>query len=546
MFFLLSFFWFIREGKIILFYLYLWQLKEYHIGRFLDHFRTEKGQRLILNKINLLKIGILFALLYFLFAEKQIGREEFLLFLGGLIVFLYFLEVLSVFKNLFQKTLKKPVLTKKTAFLIPIALLVEILVFFIVLAKTKDVFFFALWLLLFDICTPLISSFIVLFFQPLTVLLRNQIIKKARRKRVQHKDLSVVGITGSYGKTSTKEFLAIILSDKFKVLKTKQHQNSEVGISRCILNDLKPEHKVFIVEMGAYGRGGVRLLSDIVRPKIGILTGINEQHMALFGSQGKIIKTKYELIEALPKDGLAILNGNNKYCLDLYKMAGVAKRLYCAKKSEPEKMLQPDIWAEDIRVEKEFISFRVFAKGEEGADFRVNVLGKQNVSNILAAAVAAKELGMNLEEISRACLKIKPEQGTMKLLGNEKELNILDASYSANPDGVIADLEYLEIYPGKKVIIMPCLIELGKAAKEVHKRIGRKIGRICDLAIITTKEHFDKIKEGAMENRMKEENIVFSENPKEIIRRIDIFSVAGDVILLEGRVPKELIKELSK
>ena len=89
-------------------------------------------------------------------------------------------------------------------------------------------------------------------------------------------------------------------------MKTKEHQNSEVGISQCILNDLEPKHQIFICEMGAYNRGGIKLLASIAKPKIGILTGINEQHLATFGSLENIIKTKYEVIESLPSDGLAI------------------------------------------------------------------------------------------------------------------------------------------------------------------------------------------------------------------------------------------------
>jgi len=399
--------------------------------------------------------------------------------------------------------------------------------------------------LAFDISAPLISSLVVLLFQPFTVLLRYQIIKKAKIERLKHKDLLVIGITGSYGKTSTKEFLAIILSERFKVLKTREHQNSEVGISKCILDELKPEHEVFIVEMGAYGKGGIKLLSGIARPKIGILTGINEQHMALFGSQGKIAKTKYELIESLPKDGLAIFNGDNKYCLDFYKMTGVPKKLYTMEKPAPEAMMKVDIWAEDIKVEKENISFRVQTKEGETVSFKVNVLGKQNILNILAATLVAKELGMNLDEISEACLKIRPEQGAMKILRGKNGLNILDASYSANPEGVITDLNYLKIWPGKKVIIMPCLIELGKASKEVHKKIGKKIGEVCNFAIITTKERFFEIETGAGDAGMKKENIVFAEDTGEIMRRIDIFCVSGDVLLLEGRVPGKVIELLS-
>jgi len=514
MFYLLTIFWFIRTTKAVLFYLYLWQLKEYHVGRFIDHFRTAKGKKLIVNWLVLIKLIILLSR----------GIE--------ILVFVYFIETIFVFKNIFQKKLKKPVLTSKTALLVLAGLTLEV---FFVLSLRKE---FVFWLLLFDILVPLIVSLIILISQPLTVLLRDRfILEKAREKRKEHKNLVAIGITGSFGKTSTKEYLAAILSSKFNVLKTKEHQNSEVGISQCIINELGPEHEIFIAEMGAYNRGGIKLLSGIVKHKIGILAGINEQHLALFWSQNNIIKAKYELIENLAVNGLAIFNGDNKYCSDLYNKTVISKKLY---KSEPE----ADIWAQDIRLEKESILFKVKTKQGEEADFKVNVLGKQNVPDILGAVTAAKALGMSLEEISRAALSIKPEQGAMRLLPQKDNPGILDSSYSANPDGVIADLDYLETWPQKKIIVMPCLIELGKASKMIHKRIGRKVGQVCDLAIITTKERFKDIKQGAVEAGIKPESILFIEDAKKIVNQIKIFSNQGDIVLLEGRIPKEVIKSL--
>jgi len=541
MLFLLSILWLIRETKAILFYLYLWQLKEYHIGRFLDHFRTEKGKRLIFNSLNLLKILLISGFFIFPF------------YFPFILVALYTLEVAKALTDFFQKRLKKPVLTKKTVFLILAALLLEILFIFANWFRLTPSF--ALWLLIFDIFTLAIASGITLIFQPLVVLGRNQIIKKAKKKRDDFKNLLVIGITGSYGKTSTKEFLATILSEKFKVLKTAKHQNSEVGVSLCILNDLKPEHEIFIVEMGAYNRGGIKLLCDIIKPKIGVLTGINEQHMATFGSLENIIKAKYELIESLPRsesessllrglpeNGLAIFNGDNDYCYELYKKTKKPKKVYSLQSTISN--LPVDLYTSSIAVNREFLSFKVIDKNGESAIFKANLLGEQNISNILASAVCAKELGMTLEEITKACQKIESWQGGVELKKGINGLNIIDATYSANPDGVISHIDYLKIWPGKKVIIMPCLIELGKVSKRIHKEIGKKIGEVCDLSIITTREHFQEIGEGATEKGLKGENILFIENPKEIFEKIKNFCSHGDVVLLESRMPSQLINLL--
>ncbi len=558
---ILGIFWLVRTVKNTFFCLYLWQLKEYHIGRFISHFDTEKGKRLLLNPLNFLKVGFLFLVNVF--------------FISQILLIIYILESFQAVKNFFQKKLKLPVLTKKIIFLALVSIVLEITFLFSVYSFSTPKFL--QYLLVFDIFTLEIISLIVLFFQPLAALFRLMITKRAATKREKFKDLIVIGITGSYGKTSTKEFLSTILSEKFypvkshemgispeaklfnrvNVLKTKEHQNSEVGVSQCILKELKPEHQIFVVEIGAYNRGGIRLLCDIIKPKIGILTGINEQHMATFGSQENIIQGKYELIESLPEKGIAIFNGGNNYCLELYENTEISKRISMSNISTKEKIIKADAWTDNIVVEKEFLNFKVYTKDGQSSNFRVNLLGGQNVENILMAVIAAKELGMNLNEISEACKKIKLEQGGMRLIKN-KGFNVVESTYSSNPDGVIANLEYLRIWQGnpegkpsasygaRKVIIMPCLIELGKAAKEVHKRIGEKIGQICDLAIITTKDYFEEIKEGAIKSGMREENIMFSEDPEKIFKRIeeDLSSEAlakEGVILLQSRVPKELI-----
>jgi UDP-N-acetylmuramoyl-tripeptide--D-alanyl-D-alanine ligase len=295
--------------------------------------------------------------------------------------------------------------------------------------------------------------------------------------------------------------------------------------------------------MGAYGVGDIKLLSSIVKPEIGILTGINEQHLALFGSQENIINTKYELIESLPEKGLAIFNGDNKYCRELYKKTGINRKIYSISEltESPEEIIKADIWAENIKIEKEFVSFTARTKNNESAEFRVNALGIQSVLNLLAAILTAKELSMDLDEISKAAEKITSAQGAMKVFPGKENINIIDSSYSANSDGAIADLEYLKIYEAKKIIVMPCLIELGYASSEVHRAIGRKIGEVCTKAIITTKECFEEIKAGAIEAGMAQENISFMENPEEIAGTIAILCTTGDAVLLEGRVPKGLI-----
>lgn len=423
--------------KLFLFWLWLWQLKEYHTGRFRAHFEAQKVKK-ILSSFWRLKY------------PKFTGKVAVIFLLGTLLAIYWIFSDFS-------------------------------LIFLIIL-------------------TPFFCSLLVLLIQIPVVFWRKTIIAKATRKRERSKNLLVIGLVGSYGKTSTKEFLAAILSEKFKVLKTVGHQNSEVGISRCILNDLKPEHEIFVCEMGAYNKGGIKLLCNIAQPKIGIITGVNEQHLATFGNMENLLSAEggEELIESLPQDGLAFFNAKNEYCLNLYQRTKIKKILY----------------------------------GEN-----VKLAGLENIEG---AKAVARQLGMTEKEIEKACGKIGNKFPGIEIKKGVNGLNIIDATYSANPTGVIAHLEYLKVWPGKKVIVMPCLIELAGASAEIHRKIGKKINEVCDLAIITTKDRFKEIKEEAGEKA------VFLEGAKEIFGKIRDFCQEGDVVLLESRLAEELTKLLIK
>jgi UDP-N-acetylmuramoyl-tripeptide--D-alanyl-D-alanine ligase len=505
MFYLLVFFWFLRSLKAILFWLYLWQLKEYHIGRFWDHFKTFKGKKIFFNFVFIIKIILLFYAVALFFYPSSFPWYIY----GSWIIILaviYVAEILKALRDYFEGKLKKPVFSLKALFLF-LANMIFIGAFISFLfykAEMRLFYWFSLYLLLFDILTPLIVSAVSLILQPLTVIWRSRLIKKAKAKRDKFKDLLVIGITGSYGKTSTKDFLEKILSKKYKVLKTERNYNSEVGISRRILKDLNKDHQIFIVEMGAYNKGGIELLCRITSPKIGIVTGVNEQHLATFGSMENLLSAEggKELIENLPKDGTVFLNANNKYCQELYSQIKIKKFLYGGEAK--------------------------FLGGE----------------NILGAAAVARELSVGADEINKIVQGLANKIPGLEIKKITGELLVAKAVYSTNFDGIKAHLNYLKNnYPNnKKIIVMPCLIELGQASKEIHFKIGKEIARVCDLAVITTKDRFKEIKEGVTEEgTMKNENIIFSESPEEIFKKIKSFAREGDIILLEGRVPERLI-----
>jgi UDP-N-acetylmuramoyl-tripeptide--D-alanyl-D-alanine ligase len=531
--YLITLFWFLRQTKSVLFWLYLWQLKEYHIGRFIDHFRTWQGRKILFNKILVLKLIVFCGFLVLGLAGEPDGV---LVAFSTFLLLLYTAESAKMFLDLFGRRFKKPIFTFKMIFLFLASLLLEL--FYLLSSYYSEGF--VMQLLLFDIVTPLVVSGIVLLFQPAAYLLRDRIIRRAAARMKDFPGLLVIGITGSYGKTSTKELLAAILSQRFKVAKTREHRNSEIGVALSVLNDLKPEHEVFVVEMGAYNKGGIRLLCDIVKPKMGILTGINQQHLATFGSLDNIISAKYELIGSLPKDGTAFFNGNNKHCRKLYEKTEIAKKIVFFPSRNED-----DIFVEDVRERKETVSFRASDAKGDSADFTIKTIGVHNLENLMLAISCAHYLGMGIQEIASAVSKINSFQTGMKVVSGIGRFDVIDSTYSANPSGVMAHLEHLKLWRGKKVVVMPCLIELGEASEDVHREIGKKIGEVCDLAFIVNRGCVGEMAEGASESGGGEGKVFFSDSPREIAGKIRELGGEAGIMLLEGRLPKKIIASVT-
>lgn len=506
-----------RETKRLLFWLYLWQLKEYRWGRFLAHFRTSKGKSILKDGKRWLKLFLLLILWL---------SSGWLFYGAGVVVGLIFLvETLKAVWDLQRGSLKTPKLTVKTWVLTGMTLGAEFLVAGAVFNFELQILLVGL--LLFDILTPVVVTSLVWLLEPLVVLFKKRIFGKAGRKRNDLDQLMVVGITGSYGKTSTKEFLSKLLEDEFKVVKTEQHVNTEIGVAQTILEQVKPKHEIFVAEVGAYQKGEIERTCSFLKPGIGVLAGINEQHLATFSSQQNIIEGKYELVESLPEDGLAVFNGHNSYCRELYN-----------KTEKPKRLIGPegDLVADEVQVSKDSVSFKIGPHR-----FELEVLGKDPIQNFLMAVEVARELGVSLEKIAEVA-KRKEFGGAQNLI--QEDYNVVDSSYSGNPNSVIAHLNYLKEWEGKKVLVMPCLIELGAAAPKIHQQIGEKIAEVCDLAIFTTADYFEEVERGAIENGLKTNQIMLIEDSDEIFERLEGYTGEEDIILLESRVPEALKEKL--
>lgn len=367
-------------------------------------------------------------------------------------------------------------------------------------------------------------------------ILKKSLIKKAEYRRTQMKNLTVVGITGSFGKTSVKEFLYHFLADKHgldKVLKTERNTNTRLGLAQTILNELSDRHLFFVCEMGAYCIGEIARSAKLTQPSIGILTGINNQHLSLFGSQENIIKAKYELIQSLPPEGYSVFNGDSDYCIDLYRQSSGRKVLVSAEGSELAN------WrAKEVAVGKNSVNFKMVNREQEIL-ISAKLVGQQNVINLLLAGSVALVLGLSPKELSQAAKTLPTPSGGPRIIPY-RQASIINATYSSNPDGAQAHVEHLKLWSGRRVLVTPGFIELGPTAAEAHYQWGKTIGQNCQLAVFTHDRHLSSVRKGITEVG-GQTKLVVANKPEEIVRYLEEFSQQDDVILFEGRIPDQVI-----
>jgi UDP-N-acetylmuramoyl-tripeptide--D-alanyl-D-alanine ligase len=362
------------------------------------------------------------------------------------------------------------------------------------------------------------------------------IVQLATLRLRQRGDLIVVGVTGSYGKTSTKEILATLLGARYRVCKTAGSVNTPIGIARTVLRGLRPDDQVFVVEMGAYVRGNIHDLARLARPRIGVLTAIGEQHLERFGSVEAIAQTKYELIEALPADGLAVFNADNPGCRALAaRTRHVPVRTYGLDAVGGPR----DVTAVDLRTGPEGTEFTVRAAGYGEARVASPLLGRHNVANVLAATAVALELGLSLDEVAAAACGLAPVEHRLQLIHGQGGVTVIDDAYNSNPAGARAALAVLAEFPGRKVLVTPGMVELGALEAERHAELGREAAAVCDYVILIGQRRTAAIAAGARAAGFPPEHLFVVPNLKEATAQLGRLVTAGDVVLFENDLPDQ-------
>lgn len=382
-----------------------------------------------------------------------------------------------------------------------------------------------------------ISSILIL---PIELTINNYYLRDAR-KHIQALKPRIIGITGSYGKTSTKYILQQILSKKYSALMTPDSYNTPMGICKVIRGDLTPDHDIFIVEMGAYKRGDISELCRLAPPEIGILTAVGPQHLERFRSIENIAKAKYELIEALPSEGLAVINYDNDICAELADNThSVSVNRYSmeSRNSENEMIRYK---ANNIRQSDKGLSFNVYDDEEGQVEINTRLLGKHNVSNILGAIAVSRHCGMDLNEIHDALEKLEPVPHRLELKPVTTGVTVIDDSFNSNPDGAKAALEVLTDFVsengGKKVLVTPGMVELGEREYEENKKLGIHAAKVCDLVILVGLETTDAILDGLKHEEYPEKQICKVKDLPEAQVQLAQNLKPGDVVLFENDLP---------
>lgn len=374
----------------------------------------------------------------------------------------------------------------------------------------------------------LLLALAALCAQPIEKNINRQFVSDAKARLERNPNLIRIGITGSYGKTSTKFLLRDILSVKYSVLATPSSFNTTMGVTRVIREQLMPSHQVFIAEMGARHVGDIRELVDLVHPTIGLLTSVGPQHLDTFGSIERIKNTKYELIDGLPKDGTAIFARDHAICEELYA------RCPLDAKYMPGDLMQ----ASDVKAGPWGTRFTLTdSQTGESAQCETRLLGEHSIANLLLCCTAARVLGMSLAEIAMGVARCQPVEHRLQLLDGGAGMTIIDDAFNANPVGAQAALRVLENFPGRRIIITPGMVELGGEEAAFNRKFGEQMARSVDIAILVGKRHTQPIVDGLTEAGFPQENIHVVSSLDESTKVLHAMMKAGDVVLYENDLP---------
>jgi len=348
-----------------------------------------------------------------------------------------------------------------------------------------------------------------------------QAIARAWRARF---DVRVIGITGSVGKTSTKELTAAVLSRRYRTLKSPGNQNNEIGVPLTLLN-LRPEHERAVIEMGMYAQGEIDTLCDLARPSVGVVTMIGPVHLERLGSMEAIVAAKRELVVALPEDGTAVLNKDDERVMS---MAAYTQARVFTYGLDPS----ADLWADSIEtMGLDGLRFTLHHRRER-LTVRVPLLGRHNVHTALRAVAVGLIEGVRWDEII-AGLNASAAQLRLVVSDGPRDSLIIDDTYNSSPDSALAALNLLADLNGRRIAVLGDMLELGQAERQGHRVVGRRAADVADI-LITVGTRARTIGAEALALGRPADQVLMVDDAPAAVPLLEELIAAGDVILVKG------------
>jgi UDP-N-acetylmuramoyl-tripeptide--D-alanyl-D-alanine ligase len=337
-------------------------------------------------------------------------------------------------------------------------------------------------------------------------------------------ECKTIGITGSIGKSSTKELTAAVLRQRFVTLKSAGNLNNEIGLPLTLLR-LDERSERAVLEMGMYALGEIRDLCDIAQPQIGVVTNVGPSHLERLGSLEHIAEAKSELPRALPENGVAILNGDDPRVRAMRAQTRARAFLYGLESSN-------DLWANEIESRGlDGIAFALHHRSEH-LHVRVPLLGRHSVHTALAAASVGIVEGMAWDEILRGLQDVAAQLRLIAVPG-EKGTTLLDDTYNASPSSSLAALNLLAELSGRKIAVLGDMLELGEMDLQGHQVVGGRAAQVVD-ALVAVGAKGKWIGQAARDAGLASGKIFFAEGNAQAIEILREVMRAGDVVLVKG------------
>ena len=512
---------------LIKFNLHMFQLNGYKNGEHLHWIKKNARQFRILTLDGVLALAAVL-LLWPLHLE--------ILSIAAKIVLLFYL-VLTVWNYRYlnrSHTKKKLVYTSRVKRLLATELVV--LAILIGLAAVLSWFSSALltgWLLIGVVlalmpCLPVVCNFLN---SPMEKAVNQHFVNDALSRLRQMPDMKIIGITGSYGKTSVKFYLKTLLEARYSVLMTPESFNTPMGVVRTIREHLRPDHEIFLCEMGARHVGDIKEICDMVHPDWGVITSIGPQHLETFFTMENIVHTKFEVADALPDHGTLFLNGDCSYITD-YCDRYPNRVLYSA-----EEQRQGGYYAKDIRVSELGTDFTVVSPEGEEDRYQTRLIGGHNVINLVGAIAVAHRMGIPLEELKVPVRRLQPVPHRLQMR-QQGNVTIIDDAYNSNPVGSKAAVETLAMFEGVRILVTPGMVELGDSEEEYNYKFGTYAAGCCDYVALVGERHTRPIREGLLAEGFDETRIFTGEKLEDALQfAYGIREQGHKYILLENDLP---------